>query len=324
MTGDSPFGTEPSATAARCCDDRLQPGCGDPGASVSVRHPLTILRLGLALSHADYSRLVARTHLELGHGHMAARREKVSRWESGRVVPERSAQLAIARIHSVPTAEVGFPCWPFWLYPYSRLVLMTTWPWRCGDVVDTFRGPGPGRGLGPAHQSSLAVAGSGLRNFLLYAMAALADRSKPREPPTASSVRDVLEGRVSDLEGMHREAMGFGLEAAVAGEFGFLTEILAGSGNDGVTQSAILALLVRVAVVGGAVHQERSQFTAAEEYLLLAVRAAVAIGSEPLAASCLTSLAALHERAGEFTGSRTLRAAVSAAFPRDAAAMSRL
>ncbi|MFD7449630.1 hypothetical protein [Kitasatospora sp. NPDC059827] len=230
-------------------------------------------------------------------------------------MPERTAQLAIARIHGVPTVEVGSLGWPFWLYPYSRHVLMTAQPWHCGNIVDAFRGPGPGRTLGSAHQGSLTVTGSGLSDFLSHALTALAEHSNPWEPMTASSVRDILAGRVSELESMHREANGPSLEATVTSEFSFLAEVLAGFGNDGMTRSEILALLVRVSVLGAAIHWERSQYTAAEEYLLLAVRAAVAIGSGRLTKSCLADLAALRARAGEFADSHALRAAASAAFP---------
>ncbi|MGW1290569.1 hypothetical protein ACWD4N_45105, partial [Streptomyces sp. NPDC002586] len=31
-----------------------------------------------------------------------ARREKIARWESGKVTPETSAQLAIAHVHQIP------------------------------------------------------------------------------------------------------------------------------------------------------------------------------------------------------------------------------
>ncbi|EFL19771.1 predicted protein [Streptomyces sp. C] len=60
--------------------------------------------------------LVAETHAALGLGQMAARREKVSRWESGRTIPEHSAQLAMAHIHHVPATEVCRLGWPHWLY----------------------------------------------------------------------------------------------------------------------------------------------------------------------------------------------------------------
>ncbi|MGW1289035.1 hypothetical protein ACWD4N_36570, partial [Streptomyces sp. NPDC002586] len=68
----------------------------------AARHPLALLREQTGLSHGAYAQLIARTHADLGFGTMAARREKIARWESGKVTPETSAQLAIAHVHQIP------------------------------------------------------------------------------------------------------------------------------------------------------------------------------------------------------------------------------
>src|SRR5262245_41707753 len=85
-------------------------------ATAPHRHPLAALRSRAGYTHGEYARLIAETHAELGFGHMAARREKVSRWEAGRAVPERTAQLAIAHIHAVPKEDVDRLVWPDWLH----------------------------------------------------------------------------------------------------------------------------------------------------------------------------------------------------------------
>ncbi|MFB8062477.1 hypothetical protein ACFC6U_40740, partial [Kitasatospora purpeofusca] len=72
-----------------------------------AQHPLTLLRTSLGHSQSAYAQLIAKTHAQLGFGQMAARREKVSRWESGRIVPELTAQYAMAHVHRVPAGEAG-------------------------------------------------------------------------------------------------------------------------------------------------------------------------------------------------------------------------
>lgn len=67
---------------------------------------------------------------------MAARREKVSRWEAGRAVPERTAQLAIAHIHAVPEEEVSRLVWPDWLYLAHGDARQLELPWKASAVPE--------------------------------------------------------------------------------------------------------------------------------------------------------------------------------------------
>jgi len=98
-------------------------------ATALRRHPLAALRAKAGYTHGEYARLIAETHAELGFGHMAARREKVSRWESGRAVPERTAQLAIAHIHAVPEEDVDRLVWPEWLHLAYGDARQLEFPW---------------------------------------------------------------------------------------------------------------------------------------------------------------------------------------------------
>lgn len=98
-------------------------------ATSARRHPLAALRAKAGYTHGEYARLIAETHAELGFGHMAARREKVSRWEAGRAVPERTAQLAIAHIHAVPEEDVDRLAWPEWLHLAHGDARQLEFPW---------------------------------------------------------------------------------------------------------------------------------------------------------------------------------------------------
>ncbi|UED86268.1 transcriptional regulator [Streptomyces profundus] len=103
------------------------------------RHPLAALRKKAGYTHGEYARLIAATHAELGFGHMAARREKVARWEAGRAVPERTAQLAIAHIHAVPEADVDRLVWPDWLHLAHGDARQLEFPWTTATVPDAIR-----------------------------------------------------------------------------------------------------------------------------------------------------------------------------------------
>ncbi|MFY1675637.1 MULTISPECIES: helix-turn-helix domain-containing protein [unclassified Streptomyces] len=100
------------------------------------RHPLAALRAKAGYTHGEYARLIATTHDRLGFGHMAARREKVSRWESGRAVPERTAQLAIAHVHGVPEEDVDRLAWPEWLHLAHGDARQLEFPWTPAAVPE--------------------------------------------------------------------------------------------------------------------------------------------------------------------------------------------
>ncbi|MGY3056105.1 hypothetical protein ACVWZD_000349 [Streptomyces sp. TE3672] len=78
------------------------------------RHLLAAVRTSTGHSLATYAKAVAERAAALGHGHMAFRREKVSRWEAG-VEPEMPAQLAMADLHGVDPDQVRARGWPGWL-----------------------------------------------------------------------------------------------------------------------------------------------------------------------------------------------------------------
>lgn len=77
-------------------------------------HPLTHLRHSRGWSYQDLARLVADHARALGVP-MAARREKIWRWEHWGVVPERDSQRALARALGVPERELDLRHWPAWL-----------------------------------------------------------------------------------------------------------------------------------------------------------------------------------------------------------------
>lgn len=89
-------------------------------------HPLASVRRGHGWSYQDLARVVADNARALGVP-MAARREKVWRWEHWGVVPERDSQRALARALGVPLPEVDTRPWPGWLPSFHGVPAGLPW-----------------------------------------------------------------------------------------------------------------------------------------------------------------------------------------------------
>src|SRR5690242_7248373 len=77
-------------------------------------HPLAYVRRRHGWSYQDLARVIADHAKALGVP-MAARREKVWRWEHWGVVPEADSQRALARALGIPARELESRPWPRWL-----------------------------------------------------------------------------------------------------------------------------------------------------------------------------------------------------------------
>ncbi|WP_333769785.1 tetratricopeptide repeat protein [Streptomyces sp. IBSBF 2435] len=82
--------------------------------SAASTHPLAYVRRRHGWSYQDVARVIAEHARALGVP-MAARREKVWRWEHWGVVPEADSQRALARALGIPAREVDARPWPRWL-----------------------------------------------------------------------------------------------------------------------------------------------------------------------------------------------------------------
>ncbi|MFF3071569.1 helix-turn-helix domain-containing protein [Kitasatospora sp. NPDC057904] len=277
-----------------------------------TEHPLALLREARGLSHPAYAQLVARTHAELGYGNMAARREKVSRWESGRIVPHRTTQLAIAKIHGVSGNDVLRLGWPAWLHVAAREVVLAVQPWTFDGTIAVLASLGcPG-----AHVDSEApvLVGRTLAGLVNRALAAVSD---PTEPSHAGGylgpgVVARVESRVAVLESMRSQVQPEALSRSVDGEFGFLASLLAGAGYGPATGARFLALISRICDLAAALHQDLADFAKVEEYCHVGVRLAVAAGAVSRAAGCFGRLALVHERLGDAADASMLADAVLA------------
>ncbi|MFE2410552.1 hypothetical protein ACFXDE_19645 [Kitasatospora sp. NPDC059408] len=263
-----------------------------------MAHPLTLLRTAMGVSQAEYAGLVARAHADLGLGQMAARREKVSRWEAGRIVPERSAQLAMARIHGVPAGEVRRLGWPHWLHLAGA------------EAAEAGTGT-PHDGRRPSAEdrwSAFALQGPALAARLTRTLALLgaagpgSGRAPGREgPPLREERLQWTEARTTALE-QHENGtlvpLG-ALYAAALAEHRLAVHLVTTTGYDGPTARRLLRLVSRTALVCAWLASTLGQEPRAERHNLAAVRAAAAAGDTGCVSAALAQLANRHIIAGD-------------------------
>lgn len=251
------------------------------------RHPLAVLRARSGYTHGGFARLVADTHAALGFGHMAARREKVSRWESGRAVPEHTAQLAIAHLMSVPDDEVLRRGWPHWLHLATGDASAVDLPWLASSVSDAVRDAVHER---PGERADyLLVRGHAVHGLLRDWRGALAaGRSGPTAPRagvdrltdrTVATIRQRL-GALIHFDTQFSAAW---LYAAAAAELQGLASVLAESEP----RADLLRLVADGAVLCGRLARHTGNHVAAQRYHLAALRAATAAGDVGLSVAVL-------------------------------------
>ncbi|WP_335976363.1 hypothetical protein [Streptomyces sp. CA2R106] len=155
---------------------------GTPAAST---HPLAYVRRRHGWSYQDLARVIADHARALGVP-MAARREKVWRWEHWGVVPEADSQRALARALGVAPRELELHPWPQWLPAHTGMPDGLSWD------ADGSRAALEALLDGADDSSGCAVAqGHALRNAIAEWDSALA---APREPAAVPSPPESVVG----------------------------------------------------------------------------------------------------------------------------------
>ncbi|MFB7911322.1 hypothetical protein ACFC1T_33290 [Kitasatospora sp. NPDC056076] len=308
-----------------------------------MTHPLTSLRAALGLSQPEYARLVARTHDELGLGRMAARREKVSRWESGRIAPEFTAQLAMAHLHGVAAREVRRLGWPFWAHLATRDAALLEQPHTDEGAVTVLAGTALPPEETPARAPAPVLSGAALTGQLRGALERLRLNRAVAAPAPGADL-GALTGRVAGIEARtgalegHENATGLSpavLYAAAHAEHRLVVSLLTRAGHPGAPASdpssahlssahpsvrRLFALAARTSLLCGWFSLALGEDARAERHGLAAVRAAAAAGEPALAARAMSQLTLHQLVAGAAEGAVTLIRAARAAGPRSPAA----
>ncbi|MER5547307.1 hypothetical protein ACWDBD_35300 [Streptomyces sp. NPDC001118] len=266
-----------------------------------VRHPLALLRKREGLSHAAYAGRIADAHAELGFGTMAARREKIARWESGKVTPELNTQFALAHVHGVPRSEVLRLGWPEWLYTATGQASLLQTPWSCGEALHALetiartppRTDGQGaHGLVSCEQSIASLTTAWL------------DTAAPFEPPgrglriSADNVT-ALERRHLKTRKLYHELGPLGARTLVDAELLLLCDLACSASYDRPTGAALLALTATAACYSGWLAFDLGDQARAQSAYLAAMRTAAAAEDGLLAGWAMMLLAMQHVYCGE-------------------------
>ncbi|MFF6971145.1 MULTISPECIES: transcriptional regulator [Streptomyces] len=292
---------------------------GFPGSTGRNRHPLAALRTKAGYTHGEYAQLIATTHAELGFGQMAARREKVSRWEAGRAVPERTAQLAIAHIHAVPQEEVLRLDWPDWLHLANGDTRQLELPWTRAAVPEAILDAVAGRKQ--LQQEYLLATGWAARSLVKNWLDAVSEEVSlaptvplrgvvGRMPPAEAESAEpgsLLEA-CTRLRTLHQFAAKFSaswLAPATELELRHLADHFLASPEALHTGREVLVLAAEGLSVCGFIARVQGEHVNAQRFYVAALRCATAAADPEVAAAVLTMHVGqyldleMHEEAAE-------------------------
>ncbi|MER5547336.1 hypothetical protein AB5L52_43470 [Streptomyces sp. CG4] len=247
----------------------------------AARHPLALLREQTGLSHGAYAQLIARTHADLGFGTMAARREKIARWESGKVTPETSAQLAIAHVHQIPPAEALRLGWPDWLYTATGHADLLTAPWTCANALRSLESTSRTTQRAVDHRYEVLSDRQGIASLTSsWLDAAAAPEWLPAQSGqriTGSTVA-VLEERQRQLHQLYAAIGGRPVRPLADAELQTISDLARNASCDQKIGARLLALASDAATFSGWLAFESGDHLRAQSAFLSSMRCAAAAG----------------------------------------------
>ncbi|MGH3896887.1 MAG: hypothetical protein ACRDTA_01285 [Pseudonocardiaceae bacterium] len=253
---------------------------------MTARHPLAVLRAARRWSGQRYLMEVNRQHQALEYGAMATHRKKISQWEAGCVVPELTAQLAIAALEGVPAEAVHRLGWPDWLLLALDGDSLLRVPWtvegtRHALIETSAGGPMDRRGFLIATGTTLvnaATVWAGLTG------SPIAGKAYPRIGTDAITG---LQARLSHLSHLD-DVLGSGkLRDLAAAELRLLTSLLTDTTHSADTEQQLYSLAAQASRLCGWLCYDSGLHAAAQRYYLTALRASATAGDTLTGANTL-------------------------------------
>jgi tetratricopeptide (TPR) repeat protein len=259
-------------------------------------HPLGYLRHRHGWSYQDLARLIADNARALGVP-MAARREKIWRWEHWGVVPERDSQRALARALRVPPHELQARPWPGWLPAYEGLPSGLPWtPAGSGAALRTLleEGTRDNRGYPLACGPGLGEAAREWADATLgAARPVIPPQRRPADPAAtgrAETAHEIADGTVEWLEsgvhGLRRldDRLGGGaVRKRVEADLSITAGLLALGPYGRSLDARLFRVAADLAQLGGWAAADCGHHSAAQRHFLTALRLAHDAGDLPLA-----------------------------------------
>ncbi|GAB2621074.1 hypothetical protein GCM10027168_61350 [Streptomyces capparidis] len=267
-------------------------------------HPLAQVRRSRGWTYQDLARVIADNARAMGVP-MAARREKVWRWEHWGVVPEPDSQRALARALGVPLREVDAKPWPGWLPVHDGVPAGL--PWTPEGALAALRALlGDGAGAEDLRGYPL-LTGRALREAIADWAAAPEPAGQPDGQPDGprdgvadAGVADAgtadagtaawLESGVLGLRRLDDRLGGTAVRHRVEADLRLASELLHRGVPGAAVRARLFAVAADLAQLGGWAAADGGRHAAAQRYFLTGLRAAHSAGSRPLAAHLLAGL----------------------------------
>jgi hypothetical protein len=255
----------------------------EQGTAGAPAHPLALIRRSRGWSYQELARVVAENARQLGVP-MAARREKVWRWEHWGVVPEPDSQRALARALGVPLRELDARPWPGWLP--AGPALPTGLPWTAEGALTALRAlldDDVTRDHPAADGAALREAVAEAREALTSVPPGPPEDTRREEPGTVAWLRAGMAGlrRLDDHLG------GAAVRHRVGADLRIVADLLGRATRPPVELHRTAAEL---AELGGWAADDTGAPGSAQRHFLTGLRAAHAAGDLPLAAAILSGL----------------------------------
>ncbi|MEU4092200.1 hypothetical protein [Streptomyces sp. NPDC026673] len=282
-------------------------------------HPLASVRRSHGWSYQDLARVVADNARALGVP-MAARREKVWRWEHWGVVPERDSQRALARALGIPLREVDARPWPGWLPPFGGIP--DGLPWTRAGGLDALDALLDGGGRDP--RSHPVLAGAEFRDAVADWTAVMDGRASGPAPGGATTARSGsaadeetaswLEHGVLGLRRLDDRLGGAAVRHRVEADLRITLELLRHGPHPGGLDARLLRVAAGLAQLGGWAATDCGRHGAAQRHYLTGLRLAHGAEDRPQAANLWAGLSLQAVFAGRHDDAlAAARAAESAA-----------
>lgn len=269
---------------------------GVAGDGSPAQHPLAYVRRRHGWSYQDVARVIAEHALVLGVP-MAARREKVWRWEHWGVVPEVDSQRALARALGIPAHEVESRPWPRWLPAHGGMPDGLPWTVEGGlsalsSVLDDDTSADP-RAFPIAEGPALLDA---IADWDAQAAGRPAADRVPAQADGGPSVvdgaaLDWLESGVLGLRRLDDRLGGAAVRHRVAADLRLVGGLLRRGRHGQAAERRLFAVAADLAQLGGWSATDTGRHGAAQRYYLTALRLAHCAGDGELAVAVWGGLA---------------------------------
>lgn len=277
--------------------------------AAASRHPLAYVRRRHGWSYQDLARVIAEHARALGVP-MAARREKVWRWEHWGVVPEADSQRALARALGIPQRELELRPWPRWLPAHGGMP--DGLPWTPDGSLTALAalvedGTDDPRGYPLADEHILRDAIADWDAAEAEGAAVPPEGADPGERPKGDAlggrwmdggVVEWLEAGVLGLRRLDDRLGGAAVRHRTEADLRLVSGLLRREPGGRATRARLLRVAADLAQLGGWAATDSGRLGAAQRHYLTGLRLAHTAGDRPMAVALWGGLALQEVIAG--------------------------